>query len=546
MKCQNYDRRFPAHVPTKTQVMMAMCVLVLGLCLVGILSSEDGYSADPESFTDGGFEYHVISETDMTAMVYKYTGTEAVVIIPSTVAHGASTYDVIALYGDAFSVCTWVTAITVPASITDLGMYTFSGCVNLATLNLGDCTAPLYNLQFVGCYKLIEFTTSDSNTAYSTKDGVLFDKDGDTLILFPHGRTGEYTTPDGVTAIGSGAFRECIGLTTIVIESDVRSIGSFAFRDCPALSSVTIKKGAESIGKAAFQGTDITYVDIPDSVTTLGTSVFAGCFKLKWVTIGKGITDISNHMFTECTSMIHIDIPNNIKSIKDSAFSDCKRLRSIELPDSVQTIEDYAFRSCIGLVTVTIGKGITEIGRGAFEKCSELMNITFGSMPTNIGTEIFRNCNGLLSVRIDAGSIPERMFAGITANSVALGENVTRICEGAFANCPFLSQVSFRGGTGVILDGDSTGPFKGCPKELTLKGNRPGYNLMAYSEIESSLRINGRDLSDGWAGALRFEWTKIPDAESNDESSLGFNIGLAAIACTVAIFAILACVRHRD
>jgi hypothetical protein len=91
-----------------------------------------------------------------------------------------------------------------------------------------------------------------SNSVYSSKDGVLFDKRQTTLIRYPVGKVGSYTIPDSVTNIGETAFRNCANLTNIMIPARVTSIGEMAFAACTTLNTVTIPKTVTSIGNYAF------------------------------------------------------------------------------------------------------------------------------------------------------------------------------------------------------------------------------------------------------------------------------------------------------
>jgi hypothetical protein len=116
-----------------------------------------------------------------------------------------------------------------------------------------------------------------NNPAYSSVDGVLFDKSQTTLIQYPAGKTGSsYTIPDSVTSIGDWAFSECSGLTSVTIANTVTSIGYEAFYYCTRLASVMIGNHVTSIEQGAFTGCSLTSVTLPNSVTNIGSVAFYG------------------------------------------------------------------------------------------------------------------------------------------------------------------------------------------------------------------------------------------------------------------------------
>ena len=78
--------------------------------------------------------------------------------------------------------------------------------------------------------------------------------------------------------IGSQAFSNCSGLTSVTIGNSVTSIGSDAFSGCSGLTSVTIPNSVTSIGEHAFSWcSGLTSVTIPNSVTSIGSYAFADC-----------------------------------------------------------------------------------------------------------------------------------------------------------------------------------------------------------------------------------------------------------------------------
>ena len=148
-----------------------------------------------------------------------------------------------------------------------------------------------------------------------------------------------------VTSIGSYAFYDCSGLTSVTIPNSVTSIGDFAFYYCSGLTSVTIS----------------------NSVTSIGNSAFSSCSGLTSVTIPNSVTSIGNYAFSMCSGLTSVTIPNSVTSIGNHAFRYCFGLTSVTIPNSVTSIGDEAFYDCSGLTSVTIGSGVTSIGNNAFD-----------------------------------------------------------------------------------------------------------------------------------------------------------------------------------
>lgn len=81
-----------------------------------------------------------------------------------------------------------------------------------------------------------------------------------------------------VTFISYSAFRDCSNLTNINIPNSVTSIGSYAFSSCSSLTNINIPKSVTSIIGGAFAGcSNLTNINIPNSVTTIGYKAFNQC-----------------------------------------------------------------------------------------------------------------------------------------------------------------------------------------------------------------------------------------------------------------------------
>ncbi len=78
-----------------------------------------------------------------------------------------------------------------------------------------------------------------------------------------------------VTSIGSGAFRDCAGLTGLTIPNSVASINSSAFSGCTGLTSVTLPRIVSDIERQAFfDCTSLTSAIFEGNAPFLGPNVF--------------------------------------------------------------------------------------------------------------------------------------------------------------------------------------------------------------------------------------------------------------------------------
>ncbi len=303
----------------------------------------------------------------------------------------------------AFCSCSRLTSVTIPDGVTSIGEQAFSFCKSLTSVAIPASVTSIGACAFNGCLRLTSINVADDNADYSSKDGVLFNKEMTTLMQYPAGKTDtQYAIPNSVTSIGYSAFY-CSDLTSVTISNSVTSIGYSAFCNCPSLESVTI----------------------PNSVTSIGAWAFNNCSNLTSVTISNSVTSIGYSAFSSCTSLTSVTISNSVTSIGDSAFSYCKSLKSVTIPNSVTSISEDAFRSCTSLASVTIPNSVTSIGDSAFSYCKSLKSVTIPNSVTSISEDAFRSCTSLASVTIP--------------------DSVTSIDRGAFLGCTSLTDVYYSG-----------------------------------------------------------------------------------------------------
>ncbi len=176
----------------------------------------------------------------------------------------------------AFYNCAYLKTVVLPQSMKTIGNNCFDSCTSLVTANLGgateigegiftscdllssitfsgNCTTLGSLVPFSNCYALEEINVTDGDGNYCSKDGVLFSKDGKTLIKYPINRYSKtYEVPKGTKEIAKYAFTDSEVVEDIVLPNSVESIGEFAFYNCKALKKLRAHKGINNIGEFAF------------------------------------------------------------------------------------------------------------------------------------------------------------------------------------------------------------------------------------------------------------------------------------------------------
>ena len=143
---------------------------------------------------------------------------------------------------------------------------------------------------------------------------------------------------------------------------------------CTAIRSDYAHVGTESY-RSFIAG--IEEVELPDTVTEIGSYAFHNFLELKKINIPNSVTRIGQESFYLCESLESVTIPNSVISIGEYAFEDCSSLTSITIPEGVTSIGDDAFSDCSSLTNITIPNSVTSIGSFAFSGCSSLTNITY-------------------------------------------------------------------------------------------------------------------------------------------------------------------------
>lgn len=310
-------------------------------------------------------------------------------------------YGNFAIGGSSFEGCTGLTELTIPASINVISLNAFKNCSNLTSV-----------------ISEIEYPSSIDNSAF---EGI----PSSAVLQVPKGTKAAYQLETGWYRFSN------------IVEAGVKNV-DFSH------SGINYRKKSASELEVASADNEKKEIDIPEAivfggityrVTAIGERAFEGRSDISYLSIPSSITSIGEYAFIDCGSNIRVNIPDiaawckvklgnehssplssaktfysgdkeiktlvipdGVETISNFVFYQCKSITSLVIPQSVKTIGSSAFEDCIGLTSVNLAEGVEIIGGSSFEGCSNLSMIILPKSITSVYINAFKNCHGLNTI----------------------------------------------------------------------------------------------------------------------------------------------------
>lgn len=236
-----------------------------------------------------GLKYSI---TDDVATVIAYVGTDKDVVIPSSI-DGAS---VIMILDAAFAGNEVITSVSIPSTVTYIGLKAFTSCPNLTTVTGGEKVAEIGDYAFCNCKSLTSFPFSSSLTLIETN-------------AFENTNLKDITFTSKYVRIQPSAFKSCKNLTSFNAFSTTVYICDYAFNDCSSLEYAAVADKTDAIGISAFAGCEaLKKFDGLNYVAYIGDYAFSGCVSLSDISLGARLNYIGRGAFYGCSSLASVSM----------------------------------------------------------------------------------------------------------------------------------------------------------------------------------------------------------------------------------------------
>lgn len=364
-----------------------------------------------------------------------------------------------------FKYCGNLTSVSLPNSLIEIQDEAFENCQGLERIVIPNSVKKICSSVFGNCYMLSSINLPQTITEIPAR------------MFYKCASLTSITIPNTVIKIGEQAFCGCATLKNIGMPSSLKCLGDGTFSGCTNLSSLTLPDSVEDIGSAAFSATNISNINFPKNLNTIGENPFeqtpyaiantksGGLYWQNWlisydddatsVTIKAGTEHIADAAFMESHVGGTISLPYGIKTIGERVFLG-SFFTEITIPDSVTKIGRYAFDKCLSLEKIVLSKNLSSIEEETFSYCYQLKALEIPESVTYIGALAFfesgivrsqtdspvkyvgkwivgiDNVPSKLTIRDGVVGVAENVFYGSSLSEITIPKSVQYIAPHSF------------------------------------------------------------------------------------------------------------------
>ncbi|MDE7437397.1 MAG: leucine-rich repeat domain-containing protein [Muribaculaceae bacterium] len=371
---------------------------------------------------------------------------------------------------------TGITSLELPSTVEILGERCFSGTKLSGEFIINKNLREIGGGAFAGKAITGFYINEDGNDYFSSIDGALFSKDGESLVVYPPALVEPtLTLPATVKKLAPYAFAYSTTLKEINLSDEVTEIGEFAFRGCN-LTSFKVGKNVTSIGEGVVsENKQLTTITVDEGNTTFTAND------------GFLIDNVKKILLAVPYTTTTISVPAGVETVGKYLGYNNKNITALSAPESVKLIGEYAFYSCESMASIDL-KGVETIGMSSFQNVKQTQKVEFPSTLKNIGRMSFASTE-----------IPE----------FVLPQGIETIGDQAFTNSGIV-KINIPGTVKEL--GSSLFYQAGNLSELTLgEGLEYIPELMCYGCTKLYFLDFPSTIKEVRANAFSFSWLQIAD-----------------------------------
>ena len=217
----------------------------------------------------------------------------------------------------AFCFCNNLTSVRIDSTITSVGASAFSNCAGLDSAFFNPQQSGGYT--FSNCINLRHLTIGNALSIIP----LCFCKNCTSLQ--------EIVIPDNITKVGTDAFLGCTSLERAVVGNGIEQIGTSMFEGCTSLKEVVLPECVRVIDYGAFcDCKSLREIVLPVGVNYIGYRAYAGCDNVSTIVcMNPTVPNTSDRAFDSIDTRIDVYVPCNKASLYSQA-TQWQRFENIE------------------------------------------------------------------------------------------------------------------------------------------------------------------------------------------------------------------------
>ena len=335
--------------------------------------------------------------TKIGANAFKGTRIYGDIVIPNTVT---------SIGEGAFEECDGITSVKLPDDILSIPKNTFKKCYSLTSVISSDDLFEIGNSAFYDCESLLNISIGSGTLKIRDSAFYKCQALGGTIDL------------SAVSTLENNAFDYCTNVEEFILPK--AAFNSTAFSECYKLKKFSYPDGVTE--------TDFYYIDeygvlySSDKKTLLN---YPAKLKLSRYEIPKVVTKIEAYAFYKAGNLGFVNIPDSVTTIGNYAFA-WTSLETFYAPNSVTTFGEYMLSRCDNLKWVVLGSNV-KVAKNLLSECEKLPEIIIYKSSSftkdNVNVNLYVSANSYLCTTHYFG------YRGTPATCTESGLNTCAVCE---------------------------------------------------------------------------------------------------------------------